>query len=55
MERLSNLNLKERRKLAKIRKPKKLKSEKGKASQPRQVWEFENYIKERLRATGIIQ
>jgi len=52
---LKNLNLKEQGKLAKIRKPKKLKTDKGKASQPRQIWEFENYIKERLRAKGIIQ
>jgi len=55
MKTMKNLNLREQRKFAKGRKPKKPKTNKSKTFQPRQVWEFENYIKERLRAVGIIQ
>jgi len=52
---LIGLKPKEREELAEVQKPKKLKVDKSKCSRLRQVWEFENYIKERLRALGIIQ
>jgi len=52
---LEKLDQKERVERAKAQKSKIVRVDKNKGSQMRQVWEFENYIKERLRALGIIQ
>jgi len=52
---LKKLNRKELGKLAEIQKSNIRMVDKRKGTQTGQVWEFENYIKERLRALGIIQ
>jgi len=52
---LKNLNHKERGKLIEVEEFRVLKVEKRKGLQLGQVWEFENYFKERLKALGIIQ
>jgi len=52
---LRKLVSKEREELTEDEKFKILKVNRSKFSQQGQVWEFENYIKERLRALGIIQ
>jgi hypothetical protein len=38
-----------------MKKTRMIKTDKGRGSQQRRVWEFENYIKERLKSMGIIQ
>jgi len=52
---LRNLDSKEQRELIEDEKFKFFKVNRSKGSQQRQVWEFENYIKERLKSLGIIQ
>jgi len=52
---LKKLNREEPGRLAEIQKTKKRTVDKRKGTQTGQAWEFENYIKERLRALGIIQ
>ncbi len=52
---MKNLNHKKQEKFVKAPKLEVCKVDKGKSLQLGQVWEFENYVKERLRALGIIQ
>jgi hypothetical protein len=52
---LRKLDSKERRELTEVEKFKILKVNRSTDSQQGHVWEFENYIKERLRSLGIIQ
>jgi len=52
---MKNLNPKKRGKLTKASKSKKVEMDRRKGSALGQLWEFENYVKERLKAMGIIQ
>lgn len=55
MKTLRNSNRRKREKFAKVPKLKSSKVNKRKESRLGKAWEFENFVKERLRALGIIQ
>jgi hypothetical protein len=59
MERLKknmkSLNRRKRGRFAKVPKSKSSKVGESKGSSLAKAWEFENYVRERLRALGIIQ
>lgn len=55
MKTIKNLNRRKRGDYVKVPKLKSSKANKSKESPLGKAWEFENYVKERLRALGIIQ
>ncbi len=55
LEGLESLNNKKQERFVKAPKLEVSKVDKRKSMQLGQVWEFENYVRERLRALGIIQ
>jgi hypothetical protein len=55
MKTLKNSNRRKREKFARAPKLKSSKATKTKESLLGKAWEFENYVRERLRALGIIQ